>query len=109
MTVNNKRYIVPALNPVEIESEILKHPDILEAGVFGIDDKEWGQTVAAAIVTNNKLRITIDELKEFLKDKIAAYKIPKKLHLVDELPKTALGKIQREKLKEMFEDCDSKN
>ncbi|MFO7446948.1 MAG: o-succinylbenzoate--CoA ligase [Ignavibacteriaceae bacterium] len=90
------------INPLEVEKEILKHPGIIEAAVFGIDDKKWGQSVAAAIVTKNKKQITIEELKVSLKDKLSGYKIPRKLFIIDELPRNDLGKVQREKLKELL-------
>ncbi len=88
------------VNPLEVENELLKHPSIKEASVFEIADNEWGQVVAAAIVTNKNIKI--DEIKNFLKHSLAGYKIPQKYFIVEELPKTSLGKVKKEELKNIF-------
>ncbi len=90
------------INPVEVENEIRKHPDISEVCVLGIEDKEWGQIAAAAIVLRDKNNLTLDELKAFLKDKLPGYKYPKKIFVLDNLPKTEMGKIQKEKIRELL-------
>ena len=90
------------INPLEIENEILKYNGIKETCVFGLNDTEWGDIVAAAIVSENE--ISVDELREFLKNKLPAFKHPKKIFILDKLPKTELGKIQRGKVKENFKD-----
>jgi O-succinylbenzoic acid--CoA ligase len=90
------------INPHEVQMEILKHPDIIEAVVIGIEDKTWGQTPAAVIVTKNNIQITTAELKQFLKDKLAGYKIPTTVRIIKEIPKTPLGKIQIDKLKSLL-------
>lgn len=86
------------VNPVEVENILNKLPQVKECCVFGLDDKEWGQIVAAAVVLNSP--ISILELAGFMKDKIAAYKIPKRFFPVEEIPKSSLGKIMREKVRE---------
>ncbi len=88
------------VNPVEVENELLKHPSIQEACVFEIANNEWGQLVAAAIVTNNNL--DIEEIKKILRKSLAGYKIPQKYFFVDELPKTSLGKVKKEELKKIL-------
>jgi len=90
------------VNPLEVENELLKHPFIIEASVFSFMEKEWGQIVAAALVTKNNIEITLDELKPFLKGKISSFKHPKKIFIVDSLPKTELGKVQKDKLKDIL-------
>lgn len=87
------------VNPSEVEGAILKNPKVKEVCVFGIDDEKWGQKIAAAVVSNRNQKFTLEELRDFMKDKIAAFKIPKKIFFVDELPKTELGKIKRESVK----------
>jgi O-succinylbenzoic acid--CoA ligase len=89
------------INPREVEQAILKYPGITEAVVIGIEDQKWGHTPAAVIVTNNT-GITQQGLKQFLKNKLAGFKIPARIAIVNEIPKTSLGKVQREKLKELF-------
>lgn len=88
------------INPIEVENELLKIPSIKEACVFPIQDEHWGQIAAAALVTDE----IIDEeyLKNELKKNLASFKIPKKFFFVGKLPKTTLGKIEREKVRKMF-------
>lgn len=87
------------VNPVEVENLILGFPKVKEVCVFGIDDEKWGQKIAATIVPNHKHKFDIEELKDFLRNKTAAFKIPKEIFFVDESPKTELGKIKRESVK----------
>ncbi|NWF88538.1 MAG: o-succinylbenzoate--CoA ligase [Ignavibacteriaceae bacterium] len=88
------------VNPIEVENLILGFPKVKEVCVFGIDDEKWGQKVAAAIVQMPDQTFEADELKSFLRDKTAAFKIPKEIFFVDELPKTELGKIKRGTVRE---------
>ena len=90
------------INPIEVENEIIKHPKVLEVSVLGIEDNEWGYIVTAAVVLKNKNEFTLDELKEFLKDKLPGYKHPKKIFILDNLPKTEMGKVQKEKIREII-------
>ncbi|HSR16579.1 MAG TPA: AMP-binding protein, partial [Ignavibacteriaceae bacterium] len=90
------------INPAEVEKEISSHPKVNEAAVVGIEDEEWGQAVSAAIVVRQKEDLSEDELKNFLKYRIASFKIPKKVVFINELPKTELGKVQHEKVREFF-------
>ena len=90
--------------PAEIEKIILIHKDVKEVCVIGIKDKTWGQVVSAVIVLKKNTKLSAGELKIFLKDKLAGYKIPKKILFVDELPKTELGKVMREAVKKLFEN-----
>ena len=87
------------VNPIEVEKILLQHPLIEEAAVFPLKDKEWGEIIAAAIVLKNKSdNLSYDDLKIFLQKKISGFKIPKKFFVEDQLPKTELGKIEKEKL-----------
>lgn len=88
------------VNPYEVEKALLEIDGVADACVFPIEDKQWGQIVAAAIVFSKKL--SEDEIKNELKKSLSAYKIPKKIFFVDELPKTSLGKTERIKIRQMF-------
>lgn len=90
------------VNPYEVEVEILKHPLIKDAAVFGLQDEEWGHIVAAGVVPFGDKEISLADLKAFLRDKLPGYKIPKKLFILNELPKTELGKVQKGKLKSLI-------
>nr|WP_270180612.1 AMP-binding protein [Alkalihalobacillus sp. CinArs1] len=82
--------------PVEIENALLRYPAVDEAAVIGIEDEKWGQK-SVAYISSHSL-VDIDLLKAFLKQLLAAYKVPMDIHVTKELPKTSVGKIDRVKL-----------
>lgn len=88
------------VNPLEVETAILKYPGIIEAVVFPVNDIEWGEIVCAAIVSAET--IDLERFKIFLKGKLSSYKVPKKIFIESSLPKTTLGKIEKKKLREKF-------
>ncbi len=79
----------------EVESAIKKHPFVKDVFVFALQDKTWGQIVCAAIVSET---ISEDVIKDFLKEKIASYKIPKRFFIVNEIPRNEMGKANRTEL-----------
>ena len=89
------------INPLEVENLINKMPGIQESCVFALPDREWGQIAAAAVVMNKN--ISTRQITEFMKGRIAGYKIPGRFFTVDKIPKTSLGKILREKIREEIE------
>lgn len=89
------------VNPIEVEKALLKLHSIKEACVFPKQNKTWGQIVACALVVTDS-SIDIKSIKGKLKLTLAGYKIPKEYYFVDELPRTSLGKLEREKIRKMF-------
>ena len=89
--------------PRELEEFLFTHPKVVNVQVVGIPDKKYGEQVLAAIQLKNGQTATADEFIEFCKGKIARHKIPKYWEFVDSYPMTASGKIQKFKMKEMFE------
>jgi len=87
--------------PVELDGVLMGHPKILEACAIGIPHKYRGETVKAFIVARKGEILTEDEVSNYCKKNLAAYKVPKIIEFIDELPKSAVGKILRRKLKEM--------
>ena len=79
--------------PREIEEVFYEHPDVHEAAVIGIPHDELGEEIAAAIALKAGRECTADELRDFVKQRVAAYKYPRHVWLVDELPKGPTGKI----------------
>lgn len=86
--------------PAEIENVLMSHPYIKEAGVCGIEDDKWGQVPAAFIV--RKEAISEEEIVDYCRDKLASYKMPKKITFVDELPRNGSNKLLRRNLKELI-------
>ena len=89
------------VSPFEVEATLMQHPLVLECAVIGIDDAD-GLTKTKAFVTRKPGReVDEAELKAFVKERLAAYKYPRQIEFIAELPKTATGKIQRFRLREL--------
>jgi benzoate-CoA ligase len=88
------------VSPFEVEATLVQHPAVLEAAVIGKEDKEGLTKTKAYVVFKPGASATEDELKTFVKDRLAPYKYPRFWEFVSDLPKTATGKIQRFKLRE---------
>ncbi|WP_058306872.1 o-succinylbenzoate--CoA ligase [Gracilibacillus massiliensis] len=84
--------------PAEIEEVLLTVDGVMEAGVTAQEDREWGQVPVAYIVKNDK-QITTDHIKDYCKERLANFKVPKQIHFRDQLPRNATNKLQRHKLK----------
>ncbi len=87
--------------PREIEEFLYTHPKVSDIQVYGVPDRKFGEQVMAAIILKKGAEMTEDEVRDFCKDRIANYKIPKYVKFVDGYPMTASGKIQKFKLREM--------
>ncbi|AXT86963.1 acyl-CoA synthetase [Aeromicrobium sp. A1-2] len=85
--------------PREVEDVLYEHPAVREAAVIGVPDEYRGETVMAFVSLRPGLTATADELKAFCKERIAAYKYPRVIEFMDELPKTVTGKILRRELR----------
>jgi len=87
--------------PREIEEFLYTHPKVSDIQVYGVPDKKYGEQVMASIILKKGQTMTEDEVRDFCRDKIANYKIPKYVNFVDSYPMTASGKIQKFKMREM--------
>ncbi len=88
------------VSPFEVEATLVQHPSVLEAAVIGVNDDEGLTKTKAFVVLKAGQHADDAELKAFVKERLAAYKYPRAIEFVQELPKTATGKIQRFKLRE---------
>ncbi len=86
--------------PREVEDTLYMHPAVKEAAVIGVPDEYRGETVKAFVSLKAGMTATTDEIIEFCKSKIAAYKYPRQLEIVDEVPKTVTGKFLRRVLRD---------
>jgi benzoate-CoA ligase len=89
------------VSPFEVEATLVQHPAVLEAAVIGKNDDEGLTKTKAYVVLKNGQQASEAELQAFVKEKLAPYKYPRFIEFVSELPKTATGKIQRFKLREL--------
>ncbi|MDZ7699364.1 MAG: long-chain fatty acid--CoA ligase [Deltaproteobacteria bacterium] len=87
--------------PRDIDEVLFEHPKIREACAVGVPDAYRGETVKAFVVPEAGETLTDEDIKAWCKEKLAAYKVPKQVELMDELPKSPIGKVLRRKLREM--------
>jgi fatty-acyl-CoA synthase len=81
--------------PREVEEFLYRHPKVQSVQVFGVPDKKYGEEVCAWIVLKPRTAATADEIREFCRDQIAHYKVPRHIRFVPELPMTITGKAQK--------------
>ncbi|MBI3223966.1 MAG: bile acid CoA ligase [Mycolicibacterium cosmeticum] len=84
--------------PIEVEKTLVAHPDVVEAAVIGVDDEQFGQRLAAFVVLSGA--IGADDLKQYVRENLANYKVPREITVLDELPRNSTGKIVRRELQE---------
>jgi malonyl-CoA/methylmalonyl-CoA synthetase len=88
------------ISALEIEEVLRSHALIKDCAVIGIPNEEWGELVAAVLVTETALEIA--ELKNWLKERLPNYKSPKVYQILNELPRNAMGKVVKNELKPLF-------
>ncbi len=92
------------LSALEIESALLDHADIAECAIVGLPDDEWGEQVALAVVLTPGAALSLDELKGWAKERLSAYKLPRRMQVTAQLPRNAMGKVTKPAVKAMFLD-----
>jgi long-chain acyl-CoA synthetase len=85
--------------PREVEEVLYTHPDVLEAAVVGVPDDLMGEEVGAAVVLRPGSTATLDDVRDYVKDRLAAYKYPRRIWTLEELPKGPTGKILRREVR----------
>ena len=81
--------------PREVEEVLYTHPDVLEAAVVGVPDETMGEEIGAAVALRPGSSTSLEDVQAYVKERIAAYKYPRQLWRLDELPKGPTGKILR--------------
>ena len=84
--------------PREIEEVLYEHPAVLEAAVIGVPDASMGEEVGAAVVLRSEADAGTDEIRAFVKERVAAYKYPRHIWFIDELPKGPTGKVLKREI-----------
>ena len=84
--------------PAEVEAVLLAHPAVVDAGVFGRVDAEWGEAVTGRVVLRDGATATEAELRTWARERLAAFKVPKAIELAEALPRTGSGKLLRREL-----------
>jgi long-chain acyl-CoA synthetase len=86
------------VDSAEVESVLYQHPTVLEAAVIGIPDSTWGETVKAIVVHKAGQPAAAEDLQAFCRHRLAGYKVPRTVDFVENLAKTATGKINKHEL-----------
>ena len=87
--------------PAEIERVLIEHPDVVDCGVIGRLDPRWDEVPVAFIVKREGASLGADDLTEHLQAQLARFKVPREIIFVDDLPRTALGKVQHHLLRQL--------
>ncbi len=91
----------------EVEQALYSHPQILEAAVIGVPHEVWGETVAAVIVPKEGQTVDHEEVKEYCRQSLAGYKVPKILYEMEQLPRNASGKVLKYRLRTQYSEDES--
>ena len=87
------------ISTIEVEQALVQHQDVEEAAVVGAPDEKWGETPVAFVTGRGERVLRADELKAFVRERLAPFKVPKRIEVVTDLPKTATGKVQKFELR----------
>jgi fatty-acyl-CoA synthase len=94
------------ISSVDLENQLMAHPDVAEASVIGIADKRWGERPLACVVLRPGAKADVAELSDFLAGKVARWQVPEYWTFVAEIPKTAVGKFDKKVLRARYEAGD---
>jgi fatty-acyl-CoA synthase len=90
------------ISSVDLENALMAHPAIAEAAVIAIPDEKWSERPLACVVPKEGDEITADDLRSFLEGRVPKWWIPSEVELIDEVPKTSVGKFSKKDLRERF-------
>lgn len=90
------------VSALEIEETLRNHPLIKDCAVVGIEDIEWGQRVCIAVILSQETPLTLEELRNWGKERLAVYKIPSKMLIMADFPRNAMGKITKPSIAQLF-------
>ena len=88
----------------EVEAVYREHPSVKDAALIGMPDQTWGEVGLMIVILEDGQQVSMEDLKEFCSDKLARYKIPKKVIFTENLPYSPYGKVEKEKLREKYLD-----
>lgn len=90
------------ISSVDLENHIMSHPDVVEASVVNISDEKWGERPLATVVIKEGSTTTSADLRKHLADKVARWQLPERWAIIDEVPKTSVGKFDKKRLRERY-------
>lgn len=92
------------VSALQVESALLEHSSIQDAAVLGIEDDSYGEIVATVVVLKKDAKLTLKELKDEAGKRLAPYQLPKTMLIVDEMPRNAMGKLDKKVIRQKFGD-----
>ena len=92
------------ISSVELEGELMAHPDVLEAAVVGVPDERWDERPLACVVLKEGAAGGVDDLKDFLAGRVAKWWLPERWSFIEEVPKTSVGKFDKKVLRARYAD-----
>lgn len=92
------------ISSVDLENAVMGHPAVAEAAVIGIPDEKWDERPLVAVVLREGSDTTLDQLRDFLADKVAKWQLPENWAVIQEVPKTSVGKFDKKRLRADFHD-----
>jgi acyl-CoA synthetase (AMP-forming)/AMP-acid ligase II len=95
--------------PAEVEDWLARHDGVQEAAAVGVDDEDWGQRLRAFVVPTEDADVTAQELKDFVRENLARYKVPREIVFLDALPRNATGKVVKRDLLEQHPDTSDRH
>jgi len=90
--------------PLEIDQALMRHPQVAQAAAFGVPHPRLGEDAAAAVVLRPGATVTPAELRDFISERLAAFKVPRRITIIDQLPRGITGKVQRKRLAEALRE-----
>ncbi|MGV9826807.1 long-chain fatty acid--CoA ligase [Gordonia sp. NPDC003429] len=94
------------ISSVDLENAVMGHPDVIEAAVIAVPDPKWDERPLVAVVLGEGSSATPESLREFLSDKVAHWQLPENWTIINEVPKTSVGKFDKKRLRSQFRDGD---
>ena len=95
------------ISALEVENVLRTHPAVVDCAVVGVPDAHWGERVCAAVIRDPREALDPGELRAFARERLAPYKVPKDVLLVDELPRNAMGKVSKPAVRELFQEVET--
>jgi fatty-acyl-CoA synthase len=92
------------VSSVELENHLMGHPDVIEAAVIAVPDERWDERPLACVVLRQGSAATLDELRAFLADRVVRWWLPERWAIIEEVPKTSVGKFDKKVLRQRFAD-----
>jgi fatty-acyl-CoA synthase len=92
------------ISSVELENELMAHPDVIEASVIGVPDERWSERPLAAVVVRPGSTVTAEQIREWLSSRVARWWLPERWTFIDEIPKTSVGKFDKKAIRKRYAD-----